>query len=76
MMEINSMQENEMLKRYKNANRKVQGMPQSQAAATLWYQEEEKKDTNERVQNKQTDVQETHRPALSFPGEVIKSTRK
>ena len=51
--------------------RKVQGVPQTPAAANLWHQEKEKKDTNWRMQNKQTNARESHRPALSSPSEVI-----
>ena len=35
---------------FKKVNIKVQGVPQSQAAINPWYQEEEKKDRNWRVQ--------------------------
>ena len=35
-----------------------------------WHQEEEK-DRNQRVQNKQTNAQEAHRPAISFPSDVV-----
>ena len=55
----------------KKVNRKVQGMPQSQAAANPWHQEEEKKDRNWRVQNKQTNAQEAHRPVPSSQSEGI-----
>ena len=51
--------------------RKVQGVSQSQAAANSRHQEKEKKDTNQRVQNKQTNLREAHRPGLSSPSEVI-----
>ena len=53
-------------------NRNIQGVPQSQAAANPRHQEEEKKDTDQRVQNKQTNAREAHRRALSSPSEVIK----
>ena len=43
-------------------DRKVQGVPQS---------EEENRDKNERVQNKQTNAREAHRPAPSSPSEMI-----
>ena len=46
-------------------------MPQSQAAANPWHQEEEKKDKNQRVQNKQTNAREAHRPALFSRSELI-----
>ena len=36
----------------KKVNRKVQGVPQSQAAVNPWHQEEEKKNRNWCVQNK------------------------
>ena len=55
----------------KKVNSKAQGVPQSQAAAKPWHQEEKKRDINWRVQNKQTNARETHRPAPSSPGEVI-----
>ena len=42
-------------------NRKVQAVPQSEAAADPWHQEEEKKDRKWRVQNKQTNAREGHR---------------
>ena len=45
-------------------------MPQSQAAANPWHQEEEKKDRNKYVQDKQTNAREAHRPTLSVPSEV------
>ena len=32
---------------YRKQIRKIQGVPQSQAAANPWHQEEEKKDKNE-----------------------------
>ena len=54
----------------KKVNRKIQGVPQSQAAANPWHQEEEKKDRNLRVPNKQTNAQEAHRPALSSTSDV------
>ena len=47
-------------------NRKVQGVPQPQAASNPRRQAEEQKDKNECVQNKQTNAREAHRPAL-FP---------
>ena len=37
---------------HKKVKRKVQGVPQLQAAANPWHQEEEKKDKDQRVQNK------------------------
>ena len=40
-------------------------MPQSQTAAN--HQEEEKNEKNLHVQNKQTNVQEAHRPVPPFP---------
>ena len=43
-----------------NVKRKIQGVP---------HHEGEKKDKNQRVQNKQTNTQEAHRPALSSPSE-------
>ena len=46
-------------------------MPQSQTAANPRHQEEEKRDKNQRMQNKQTNAREAHRPALSSPIEVI-----
>ena len=51
-------------------NRKVQGVPQSEAAGKT-DQEEEKKEKHYRVQNKQTHAREAHRPAPSSPIEVI-----
>ena len=51
-------------------------MPQSQTAANLRYQEEEKKDKNIHVQNKQTNVREAQRPVPSSPSEVIKMLNK
>ena len=56
---------------HKIVNRKVQGVPLSEAAANPWHQEEEKKDKNYRVQNKQANAREAHRPAPSFPVDVI-----
>ena len=53
---------------YKNVNRKVQGVPQSQASeatAILWRQEEETKG------KKLTNAREAHRPGLSSPSELI-----
>ena len=44
-------------------NRKVLGVPHSQATANPWYPEEEKKKLM-RVKEKQTNVREAHRPAL------------
>ena len=55
----------------KSVNRKVKGVPQSQAAAKPRHHEEEKKDKNQRVKNKQTNAQEVHRPTLCSPNEVI-----
>ena len=46
------------LESLKTVNRKVQGVPQSQIAANPRLQEEEKKDKNEHVQNKQTNARE------------------
>ena len=48
----------------KNVNRHFQGVPQSQAAANPWHQEEEKKDQHQRVQNKQ--MHEKHNDQLSL----------
>ena len=46
-------------------------MPQSQSATNPRHQKEEKKNKNWRVQNKQTNAREAHKPALlSSPGEV------
>ena len=42
-------------------------MPQSQATANPRHQEEKKKDKRQRVQNKQTNPREAHRPALASP---------
>ena len=39
-------------KNTENVNKKVQGVPQSEAATNPWHQEEEKKDKNQCVQNK------------------------
>ena len=50
-----------------NVNRKVQGVPQSQAEGNPWHQEEEKKDTNQPVKYKQTNARKVHRAALSSP---------
>ena len=50
--------------RYKKINRKVQGVPQSQTAANLRHQEEEKNDKNYHVQNKQTNARETQSSLL------------
>ena len=55
----------------KKVNRKVQEVSQSQIAANSWHQEEEKKDKNLHVQNKQTNAQEAHRPAPSSSSEMI-----
>ena len=46
-------------------------MPQSQIAANPRHQEEKKNDKNKRVQSKQTNAREAHRPALSSQSEVI-----
>ena len=50
-------------------------MPQSQTAANLRHQEEEKKD-NIHAQNKQTNVREAHRPAPSSTSEVIRMLKQ
>ena len=50
----------------RKVNRKVQGVPQLEAVANPWRQEEEQKDNNLRVQNKQTNAREAHRPAISL----------
>ena len=55
----------------KTVNRNVQGVSQSQAIANSRYHKEEKKDKIQRVQNKQINAREAHRPALSSPGDVI-----
>ena len=55
----------------KKINIKVQGVPQSQTAANPRHQEETKNDKNSHVQNKQTNAREAHRPAPSFPREMI-----
>ena len=60
----------------KKVNRKVQGKPQSQTAANLRHQEEEKKDKNIHAQNKQTNVREAQRPAPSSPSEVIRMLKQ
>ena len=60
----------------KNVNRKVQGMPQSQTAANLRHQEEEKKDKNTYAQNKQANVREAQRPAPSSPSEEIRMLKQ
>ena len=46
-------------------------MPQSQTAAKPRHQEEEKNDKHQQVQNKQTNAQDTHRPAPSSPSKVV-----
>ena len=51
-------------------------MPQSQTAANPRHQEEEKKDKNIHVQNKQTNAQEAQRPAPSSPSEVIRMLKQ
>ena len=56
----------------KKNNRNVKGMPQSQTAANLRLQEEEKKDKNIHAQNKQTNVREAQRQAPSSPSELIR----
>ena len=61
---------------YKKVNRQIQGMPQSQTAANPRHQEEEKKDKNIHVQNKQTNVREAQRPAPSSPSEVIRMLKQ
>ena len=61
---------------FKNVNRKVQGMPQSQTAANPRHQEEEKKDKNIHARNKQTNVREAQRPAPSSPSEVIRMLKQ
>ena len=53
------------------ANRKVQRVLQSQAAANPRHKEEEKKGNNQRVQNKHTNAREAHRPTLSSTSDVI-----
>ena len=57
-------------------DRKVQDMPQSQTAANLRHQKEEKKDKNIDAQNKQTNVWEAQRPAPSSPSEVIRMLKQ
>ena len=59
----------------KNVNRKVQGVPQSQIAASLWHQEEENNDNKQRVQNKRTKAREAYRPALSSPKDDLNVER-
>ena len=53
-------------------------MPQSQTAtaANPRHAEEEKKDKNIHVQNKQTNVREAQRPAPSSPSEVIRMLKQ
>ena len=51
------------IKQNKKVNIKVQIGPQSQAAYHQ-NEEEKKKDKNQRVQNKQTNAREAHRPDL------------
>ena len=51
-------------------------MPQSQNAANPLHQEEEKKDKNIHMQNKQTNVREAQRPAPSPPREVIRMLKQ
>ena len=51
-------------------------MPQSQTAANLRHQKEEKKDKNTHAQNKQTNVREAQRPAPSSPNEVIRMLKQ
>ena len=60
----------------KKVNRKVQGMPQLQTAASHRHQEEEKKDKNINAQNKETNVREAQRPAPSSPSEVIRMLKQ
>ena len=36
---------------FKKVNRNIHGVPQSQAAANLWHQEEDKKDRNWKQKN-------------------------
>ena len=55
------------MKYLKKVNRKVQGVPHSEAIANPWHQEADKKGRNWRMQNKQTNTQETHRPPSLFP---------
>ena len=61
---------------YKEVNRKVQGMPQSQTAANPRHQEGEKKDKNIHAQNTQTNVREAQRSAPSSPSEVIRMLKQ
>ena len=51
-------------------------MPQSQTTANPWHHEEEKKDKNMHVQNKQTNVREAQRLAPSSPSEVIRMLKQ
>ena len=51
-------------------NRQIQGVPQSQTAASPRHQEEEK-NYKKITRTKQTNVREAHRPAPSPPGDVI-----
>ena len=50
---------------------KVQGVPQSQATANPWHQEEENKDRKWHMQDKQTNAREAYRQALSSSSEMI-----
>ena len=61
---------------WKQVNRNVQGVPQSQAAAKPRHEEEETKDKNQRMQNKQTNAREAHRPAFSSPSKVTTMLKK
>ena len=57
---------------HKKVNRlQVQGVPQSQTTANPQHQEKEKNDKSLKVQNKQTNAREAHRPAPSSLSEVI-----
>ena len=52
----------------KKVNRQVQGVPQSQTAAILRHQEEEKKkDKNIHSQNKNKKLSEKHKDQLPLP---------
>ena len=58
------------VEKIKKVNRKVQGVPQSQNAANPRHREKEK--WQKLTRTKQTNAREAHRPAPSYPNEVIK----
>ena len=64
-------------KKVKKINRKVQGMPQSQTAASPRQQEEKKKDKNIHAQKKNKQMHEKHKDQPPSEGiRMLKQTEK